>query len=530
MSHRDEFDSLILISTDSENSEDEDHNKLLNSTLKHSGAEFEANINMLKSNNTLRLKTRWDDIIRKYSAIDDDLESDEIDLSTGQITKDNGHLRSLASTGTQIDGVKIQTNLWAGDYDFDKLEREERRVEEDRKRRKQKLKQQLKMELRFHNASFASSDFLEPDDSSSPTKKQKLRKNQNPFLIDSDFKHLSSPLSSPVKLFSSPDALRLREDLESPTKPKGRRMKGYSNHFESPFRCGNSDFATSVLPQGLSRSSPIKKVTGGHDVDSLLMSISDLFEYPDIALFSCAFRSCNFNSESKNLYRAHLLSQHVDQLHQIGYPVSPLRPDYERSHISELTILKLALHFPLEIEMPSHEPFKCSLSLGNSRTCQKLFLDQRSLSIHKQKHPKQCSTGRQVLPCPLLGCDFMTDESYFELTDHVQAHMKELKLKNPSKEYLPSEDWADPFSDTESSLDFSDDEIAKKTTAPARSSPKFDLSRPKLRQSDKNMRSSAASTLQNDLKFEIVDVAEPESSKIEEKSGYNSIDELFTSD
>ena len=54
-----------------------------------------------------KLRTTWEDLIAKYSSIPDDA-ADEIDLETGEVVVDHGHLKSLA------DSV-----LWAADSDPD---------------------------------------------------------------------------------------------------------------------------------------------------------------------------------------------------------------------------------------------------------------------------------------------------------------------------------------------------------------------------------------------------------------------------
>ena len=42
------------------------------------------------------MKRAWENIIQKYESINDDVEGDLVDLKTGRIVKDNGHLRRLS--------------------------------------------------------------------------------------------------------------------------------------------------------------------------------------------------------------------------------------------------------------------------------------------------------------------------------------------------------------------------------------------------------------------------------------------------
>ena len=66
-----------------------------------------------------RFKSQWDAIIDKYSKIDDSTQSDEIDIVTGELITNNGHLDKLNQNHNQketllrwIFGDKITVNNW----------------------------------------------------------------------------------------------------------------------------------------------------------------------------------------------------------------------------------------------------------------------------------------------------------------------------------------------------------------------------------------------------------------------------------
>lgn len=148
---------------------------------------FDAEINRLKLASTSRFQKKWNDILAKYAAVDDITESDEIDLSTGEIIVDNGHLRSLMPEAE----ASAKWNIWADE----KEDAQKRRIEAHQR----KLRRKFSDHLGKHDKLLFSSPVKKdaPDDNlslrllspvpnvqSSPIKK-----------IDSD----SEPPSSPIK-------------------------------------------------------------------------------------------------------------------------------------------------------------------------------------------------------------------------------------------------------------------------------------------------------------------------------------------
>lgn len=482
---------------------------------------FETDINRLKAENASKFKRRWDEIIAKFSSIDDEKESDEIDLYSGKITIDNGHLRSLRSADNVIDGIRVHSSIWAGDYDFDKQLQHQKRRQKSVSQNKHELKQKLKAERKFHNSSVVNSDSDALEDNllilgSSPTKKHKC-------IRDGEIDGLKLPLDTSSPLLRSPRSKGAgssplkKHVVHSPLKksPKtGMISRGQSQdlRLEKQRYTGSTEsFRTTKLHEPYEKSSNelshSHKRTSSNEVTSIheftdapeftVPELTDSFEHtgphatselhgpthqhgmdprelteslfeqtlllewsrvPDLALYSCAFRDCGIVSESRLSYRIHLLRTHSPELQEIGYPVVA-SPQKGTPFVDEITILKLNLHFPLQVELPKSNPYVCGLAIGR-RSCRKLFFHESELLTHRRASPISCSAKRQVLSCPILGCTFMTDVSFEDYRVHMTSHhMRE----NPGKCHLESieADVSDYFSDSVSSLSFTDSEPGK---------------------------------------------------------------------
>lgn len=496
------FETLISIS-DSEDSGSDANERaeaftyvLANSSVEN----FEADINKLKRDCSAKFKKRWEQIIERYSEINDDLESDEIDLRTGKITVDNGHLRSLASEGQMINGVKLHSSIWRGDYDYDKMVKEENRMKTLERNAKRRMREKLKREDRFHNSSPLKTDSDNLTDNVllldlSPTKKLTIsplkRKASLPAgyispvkrnLVDSQSWLCSPkrPISSPRHISRSSSYLSRSSSHLSRSPSHNSRSPGHvsrspshisrsSSHIsKSPKRIRNPSFADMLplKPRKLRFDAP------DTNHDELYSIGSDLTDDIQVSLYTCAFSQCRFSSELKETYRNHLLLNHSSELNRIGYPVTLDSGFPDDMIIPEMTILKLSLHFPLQMDISPKKLLTCNRQLTNGQ-CTKSFLSTKQLVSHHE-NPNQCSSRRQVLLCPILGCDFMTDGGGEEWRDHVNSHgSKSHGSKpeitgdlNPSKLGILGtgvmESVEDIFSDTVSSLEFSDDEEAKK--------------------------------------------------------------------
>lgn len=169
-------ENLISIDTSDEYEDNDDNDKEIpqsnlsmypslhrNGNVYRTEEDFQAEINRLKNQSNNRFKSKWEEILEKYAKIDDDKESDEIDLVSGKIITDNGHLRSLRTDINRKTDVKFDGDIWSVTYDLEK-DIHNNKVKETRlKQKKKELKRQLKNQKLFHNVSLQSSP-LKGDD------------------------------------------------------------------------------------------------------------------------------------------------------------------------------------------------------------------------------------------------------------------------------------------------------------------------------------------------------------------------------
>lgn len=172
-----------------------------------SETQFQDEITRLKTASGKRFQHKWEEILNRYAAIDDDKESDEIDLLTGRITIDNGHLRSLKA-GTSNGSLKANSNVWSLDYDAERDQQKVRSREQHISKQKHRLKQKLKDRDLFYNSSSQRK--------SSPTKSSPTKFSATRFSATSSSLHLLAPSISPTKKKPSPDNILLLDP--SPTK------------------------------------------------------------------------------------------------------------------------------------------------------------------------------------------------------------------------------------------------------------------------------------------------------------------------
>lgn len=428
----------------------------INEALREDDEELEERLNTLKQESSARFVRRWDEIISKYSHIDDNTQSDEIDLQTGQIVKDNGHLRSLATDGS-LHGVQFQPSIWSGDYDFERVIRDEEKEYRNKKRAKAHLRRKLKLQQLFHTSpgdatlDSAASEPLQDNLlilSPSPTKKQRVI------------------ASSPIKKQRDTASTTMKNERNTQSTLEDRALWSYSPLPRS------KDKSDADYRQDFHSSSPIKHIPSlphlkyeeeevySSEIDSepdlLFLLMSDLVDTPRMAIFHCAL-GCSFTAETKSAYKDHLLSNHANLLFRIGYPVKvPKQPQVLRDHITELAILRLTLHFPLQVSIPQ-KPIECGLNYGIGKCC-RVFLDPEAAQKHRSSHPLKCSTRRQVFLCPILGCDYMTDGGYREWREHVLKHKEGQQSYPTNGTQEEVGDVSDIFSDSVSSLSFSEEE------------------------------------------------------------------------
>lgn len=491
--------------------------------------EFHAEINRLKIQSTTRFKNKWEEILHKYSQVDDEKESDEIDLASGNIIKDNGHLLSLRSGTNSKSNLKFDGDIWSVTYNLERDLHVKNIAEAGHKRKKKELKLQLKAQMLFHNVSLQSS----------PLKADKfIRKGS--FALSSEDNLLSLNPSPPKKLKISPtksikSSSPVRYDdvsLLTPTKRRANRLSEVYNgsnfptklHFDEiprlnmegmtykhednedyedltsdPFNSytntldrsdmpdepaisHNSDDGASNTPTAsdsdagvetsdtsdvdsgdnkmkmrfLSRRSQLyndRTHTGqclsdnendnegdySLDFDEQFLIVTDSYVDPPIRsstnIYNCAVDSCHYCTGNKLLYQSHLLEKHSDVLKSLGYPVSSSTTT-PNINISRRNINNLTEHFPLIYEVPpsplskNSEPFICGLKLEISKFCQKFFMTKEDLILHQNNIPTNCSSKKQVLICPMLGCGYMTDMGYLEWRSHFIMEKHHLHPKH----------------------------------------------------------------------------------------------------
>lgn len=399
-----------------------------------SGPSFEQDITRLKHDSSAKFQRKWNEILAKYAAIDDNAESDEIDLHTGRITKDNGHIRSLAEDGQMINGIRLHDSIWAGNYDYERVMREEERLEKRVRKHKHKIRDRLKSEDKFYNSSpitTSDSDILE----------------DNLLLIGLPIRMNSSPLKRKVLpfgyLLSSP-VKRTHTMNSSPERSHSGEYRGEEDYRGEEYHRKGSYDEDYVLQT--------REDYFGGENSRLSAEVCDLHGHVSVSLFCCAFLHCTFTSESRSVYRDHLLRSHAPELCRIGYPVEARGTG--DVHVLELSFLKLNLHFPIEVPAPE-KCYKCRRNMPAGK-CSKMFLSADQLAQH-QSDPRKCTTRRQILLCPILGCDLRAAK-YSEWRDHVNSHRRVTVVSDRAK----AMDSVDEFFSDTSSLVFSDEEEEKK--------------------------------------------------------------------
>lgn len=371
-----------------------------------------------------RERKRFNHIFEKYSVQDESLVTDVVHIHTGTIVKDNGHLKSLKDQEGGVSGLGLITDLWVEDFSLLTLPQ------------RRKIIDTLHKIQEKHQLLGKFSDFISPSNSSShtlesPTKKQRRRSFES-----------SSPLKADSLNTWFPKLENENSDtyLESPTKSGVTNFSFFDDQggqlsqiVQNDQGSHNSEFSDN--DQDCDENSSINESLESYDVD--LVSLVAFDYCPTTTAIECAFLECGYTSEIRKDYGEHLLRNHSDQLAQLGYPFTMENSDAALIAIPDTCILRLHEQFPLEMNFPL-EPLRCGNNLKDG-PCKKLFLNQEELLAH-QAEPNKCSTKRQVLKCPVLGCEYITEESYDMITLHTKTHryvgltrrLSSLKAKTPS--------------------------------------------------------------------------------------------------
>ena len=375
--------------------------------------EFQEELHRLKTKSSQKFRTKWEEILAKYSSIDDEKESDEIDLATGKIVVDNGHLRSLHDGNGRMGNVNIDGNIWAMSYDIDKDFSRMRKREVTKKERKRELKLRLKQQNLFHIHS--NSDYNYDNGSNrlkrAPLEDNLLQLNPSPTKKSKSKPVIGSRLSSPVRseydsptkkripshsihLDSSspkPEAIKRGSYFElSPTRQDARKLVSSSRtasvETELSFVQSDDDLEseTSQTSQVESLENDLLmnefdtdpnqhklsyncKTRSDSQQDKEESSDSDSFddEYLIISepyflkqrgeqgtIYECAFFGCSYCTGNKLLYQSHLLLKHSLELYLLGYPVESREENNSGLTISTDERDKVLKHFPITYAIP----------------------------------------------------------------------------------------------------------------------------------------------------------------------------------
>ncbi|CAX42694.1 conserved hypothetical protein [Candida dubliniensis CD36] len=157
---------------ESQNQLDHEINQLIN---QQNERQFKHKFKQMENQSLQRFKSQWDAIIDKYSKIDDSTQSDEIDIVTGELITNNGHLDKLNQNHNH-NGDITKMDIWRQDYgqQWENWRQRDFRMKRVAKQRKNEQRQILKKLDLFNKPIYGYSKFekLEENDffKQSPTK------------------------------------------------------------------------------------------------------------------------------------------------------------------------------------------------------------------------------------------------------------------------------------------------------------------------------------------------------------------------
>ena len=167
---------------ESQNQLDYEINQLIN---QQNEKQFKNKFKQLENQSLQRFKSQWDAIIDKYSKIDDSTQSDEIDIVTGELITNNGHLDKLNQNHNQKGDI-TKMDIWRQDYgqQLENWRQRDFRMKKQAKQRKNEQRQILKKLDLFNKPIYGYPKFekLEEND----FLKQSPTKNKVPSGIESD--------------------------------------------------------------------------------------------------------------------------------------------------------------------------------------------------------------------------------------------------------------------------------------------------------------------------------------------------------
>ncbi|KAI5953199.1 hypothetical protein KGF54_002570 [Candida jiufengensis] len=476
------YDDIEDFSSDDEEitSEEED-NKEPNKNLSHHFKElieeqqpqkYSLKAEDLKSESIKKFKNSWNNIINKYSKIKDDLESDELDLVTGQIITDNGHLKNLNS----VDRNNLKNvNIWREDY-----EKEEHRIKERNRRHRVKntrlanLKLDLNKNTKNNQLEFLHGDTLRdvsPTKGSiptafhtkeeSPTKKRRVLVDDNDDLesLGSDSEEDEYEVNTVkgknqardcIDLFNAPILQPFSKTLSSsPTK-----STSFSMMRSSPVKNNNLKIEDGLLsikavsPSKKSReSTPIKKsrestplefhefnfldqsspnpntkvktlendgvINNESFTDSLLKTKSKSSP-PTRDLIDESFTVID-ELEFFNINNTTIATSDYSCCFETCKFLTTIKSSYKQHLLNEHSNALYRLGYPIEYKINQNE--NSNLQANN------IIYEQFPIKLKVPKNFEfsinQNRLNNSILFCPILGCGFLTDGGFNEWKDHL---------------------------------------------------------------------------------------------------------------
>lgn len=424
---------LILI----EGSDSDGDNKLDTTkyqTQNHNQTEEELNqeTKRLQAASREKFVNAWKKIFEKYEQIDDDKESDEIDIITGKIYKDNGHLRSLKQEGNHGSVLKLESDIWA-DVDEDEIQYNVKLSRIRRRRPKQNRPDQKPTALLEDNL------LLGP----SPTKKKKITPNNCHAIspsknsINQDDLHNISPTKGQVPSGPNYTESPTKENLFNENKPPTDiflkklsfgnlpRNQGFSklnledlSILSSSTQKSDVDYDSNTSEHSIStQTDAISDFDDGTNVSTGKSTSSTCTQLRKFTFYLCYF-NCDYCTGNKLLFENHLLDKHSPELKTLGYPVKVVKqiPVINKAEV----LKKITTHFPLSYAIPPPSTIENQHLILNKTNANVSLSNLVNNSKKETNHELNGVVNYEpsLLVCPMLGCGFTTNRGYSEWRNH----------------------------------------------------------------------------------------------------------------
>lgn len=381
-------------------------------TKRDAEALFEKKVANLQARSRSRFRNQWEAILEKYSQIDDEKESDEIDLSTGEIITDNGHLRALARKNVSSSSLD---DIWSANLVEEPHQSRQYMTSKSGQNTLISPARQPKdvNEIRRSSSMKDNVLLLSP----SPTKKAR----------HSPSKTASPSRNTPFSNFTSPKLSSPR--LSSPRLSSPRLSSPSANAPTYPGPESISDSQSLFHPTRLFSSVTTDKKAPKREYNPFLeqkentsrYTLCDLSHPTKDFVYHCAFHYCKFCTGNRSLYKDHLLKQHPNELELIGYPIQA-ETEKEVGAISTDTVERISEVFPLTFDklLQTEYLLHCNMKLSPTERCRRVFFTLDDLKEH-QKASGGCDSRLITFSCPILGCTFQS-KLFQALQNHFRTY------------------------------------------------------------------------------------------------------------